>query len=98
MAAGLSTLLTNAVALFAIVPLALSLHRLTGLPINRFVIFIALAVNAGSILTPFGNPQTLFLWQVSGVSFEAFVWTLAPLLCLFDGRAAGTDDLGIQAA
>jgi Na+/H+ antiporter NhaD/arsenite permease-like protein len=79
LAAGLSTLLTNDVALFVVVPLALSLHKLAPLPIKRLVIFIALAVNAGSILTPLGNPQNLFLWQTSGVSFGAFVWALAPL-------------------
>ena len=40
---------------------------------------IALAVNAGSVLTPLGNPQNLFLWQTSGVSFGRFVGALAPL-------------------
>lgn len=79
LAAALSTLLTNDVALFAVVPLTLSLHKLTPLPIKRLILFIALAVNAGSILTPLGNPQNLFLWQTSGVSFGAFVWALAPL-------------------
>jgi Na+/H+ antiporter NhaD/arsenite permease-like protein len=79
LAAALSTVLTNDVALFAIVPLALSLHRLAPLPIKRLVIVIAISVNAGSILTPLGNPQNLFLWQRSGVSFGAFVWALLPL-------------------
>lgn len=79
LAAALSTLLTNDVALFVVIPLTLSLHQLTPLPLRRLVIFIALAVNAGSILTPLGNPQNLFLWQTSGVSFGAFVWALAPL-------------------
>ncbi|SAK43948.1 transporter [Caballeronia temeraria] len=79
LAAGLSTVLTNDVALFAVVPLALSLHKLAPLPIKRLVIVIALSVNAGSILTPLGNPQNLFLWQTSGVGFPAFVWTMLPL-------------------
>jgi Na+/H+ antiporter NhaD/arsenite permease-like protein len=79
LAAALSTLLTNDVALFVVVPLTLSLHELATLPIRRLVIFIALAVNAGSILTPLGNPQNLFLWQTSGVSFGRFVWAMAPL-------------------
>jgi Na+/H+ antiporter NhaD/arsenite permease-like protein len=79
LAAALSTLLTNDVALFVVVPLVLSLNRLTPLPIKRLIVFIALAVNAGSILTPLGNPQNLFLWQTSGVSFGRFVWALAPL-------------------
>jgi Na+/H+ antiporter NhaD/arsenite permease-like protein len=79
LAAGLSTLLTNDVALFAVVPLALSLNKLAPLPMKRLVIVIALAVNAGSVLTPLGNPQNLFLWQTSGVSFGGFVWALLPL-------------------
>jgi Na+/H+ antiporter NhaD/arsenite permease-like protein len=79
LAAALSTLLTNDVALFAVVPLTLSLNKLAPLPVKRLVIFIAVAVNAGSILTPLGNPQNLFLWQTSGVSFGAFVGALLPL-------------------
>lgn len=75
----LSMLVTNDVALFVVVPLVLSLHALTALPVKRLTIFLALAVNAGSILTPLGNPQNLFLWQVGGASFGAFVWALAPL-------------------
>lgn len=79
LAAALSMFVTNDVALFVVVPLVLSLHALTPLPVKRLTIFIALAVNAGSILTPLGNPQNLFLWQVGGVSFGRFVWALAPL-------------------
>jgi Na+/H+ antiporter NhaD/arsenite permease-like protein len=78
-AAALSMLLTNDVALFVVIPLVLSLHKLVPLPTKRLVIVIALAVNAGSVLTPLGNPQNLFLWQTGGVSFPAFVWALAPL-------------------
>ena len=79
LAAGLSMLVTNDVALFVVIPLVLSLNRLTPLPVKRLTIFTALAVNAGSILTPLGNPQNLFLWQTSGVSFGAFVYALLPL-------------------
>ncbi len=75
----LSTLLTNDVALFVVVPLTLALCRATGLPVARWVIFEALAVNAGSALTPVGNPQNLFLWQLSGVSFARFVACMLPL-------------------
>jgi Na+/H+ antiporter NhaD/arsenite permease-like protein len=79
LAALLSMLVTNDVALFVVVPLVLSLNRLTPLPVKRLAIFAALAVNAGSILTPLGNPQNLFLWQTSGVPFGRFVLELAPL-------------------
>ncbi len=78
-AAALATWLTNDVALFVVVPLMVSLRALTPLPFRRLVIVVALAVNAGSIATPFGNPQNLFLWQLSGVSFGRFVLTLGPL-------------------
>ncbi|MFT0173467.1 SLC13 family permease [Paraburkholderia mimosarum] len=82
LAAALSMIVTNDVALFVVVPLVLSLHKLAPLPLKRLVIVIAIAVNAGSVLTPIGNPQNLFLWQVSGVSFARFIIELAPL-CAF---------------
>lgn len=78
-AAVLSMWLTNDVALFVVVPLMVSLRELTPLPFRRLVIVVALAVNAGSIATPLGNPQNLFLWQLSAVSFGRFVVTLGPL-------------------
>ena len=81
-AALLSMVLTNDVALFVVVPLTLGLCRLTGMPLSRLVILEALAVNAGSALTPIGNPQNLFLWQLSGVSFLAFVTHMLPLVLL----------------
>ncbi|KVL86722.1 citrate transporter [Burkholderia stagnalis] len=78
-AAVLSMWLTNDVALFVVVPLMISLRALAPLPFRRLVIVVALAVNAGSVATPLGNPQNLFLWQLSGVSFGRFVLTLGPL-------------------
>ncbi|MDE1989516.1 MAG: anion transporter [Betaproteobacteria bacterium] len=78
-AAALSTVLTNDIALFVMVPLTLSLRNLAGLPIARLVIFEALAVNAGSMLTPIGNPQNILLWQLSHRSFLAFTAMMAPL-------------------
>lgn len=76
----LSTVLTNDVALFVIVPLTVGLRQVAKLPVTRLVIFEALAVNAGSALTPIGNPQNLFLWHQSGLSFGAFVWQMAPMV------------------
>ncbi|VVE51974.1 citrate transporter [Pandoraea aquatica] len=78
-AAALSTLLTNDVALFAVVPLAQSLARIAPVRIERLIIFLALAVNAGSSLTPLGNPQNLFLWQHSGMGFGAYVVMMTPV-------------------
>jgi len=78
-AALLSTFLTTDVALFIVVPLTLTLRKLCEIPVNRLIIFEALAVNAGSLLTPIGNPQNILLWGRSGLSFAAFTWQMAPL-------------------
>ena len=107
----LATILTNDVALFVVVPLTLSLQgagqnvgqgarpATARLPLTRLVIFEALAANAGSALTPIGNPQNLYLWQQSRVSFAAFTGAMLPLAllllpplllltaCAFSGRA-----------
>ncbi|WBM69460.1 SLC13 family permease [Buttiauxella sp. WJP83] len=78
-AALLSTFLTNDVALFIIVPLTITLKKMCAIPINRLIIFEALAVNAGSMLTPIGNPQNILLWGRTGLSFGEFSWQMAPL-------------------
>lgn len=78
-AALLSAVITNDVALFVLVPLCLSLARLSGLPVGRLIIFLALAVNAGSSISPIGNPQNLLLWQASGLSFLQFLLMMLPL-------------------
>lgn len=79
LAALLSAVITNDVALFILIPLLLSLHRLSPLPLTRLTIFLALAVNAGSSLSPIGNPQNLFIWQASGMSGITFVKMMTPL-------------------
>jgi Na+/H+ antiporter NhaD/arsenite permease-like protein len=78
-AAILSAIVTNDVALFVTVPLTLALSRLAPLPVGRFVIFQALAVNAGSAVSPVGNPQNLYLWQLSETGFGAFVMVMLPV-------------------
>ena len=78
-AALLSTFLTNDVALFIVVPLTLTLKKWCALPVSRLIIFEALAVNAGSLLTPIGNPQNILLWGRSGLSFLEFSGQMAPL-------------------
>lgn len=77
--AALAAVVTNDVALFIVVPLTLSLRTVAALPVGRLVIFEALAVNAGSTLSPVGNPQNLFLWQSSPLGFAEFTWMMLPL-------------------
>ena len=80
--AGLSALVTNDVSLFLLVPLTCSLAAQARLPLARLVVLEALAVNAGSALTPIGNPQNLFLWQSSGMGFAAFVVMMTPVVVI----------------
>ncbi|MGA9853871.1 MAG: SLC13 family permease [Gammaproteobacteria bacterium] len=74
----LAMLLTNDIALFVVVPLTLRLGELAKLPVRRLVIFEALAVNAGSMFTPIGNPQNILLWQLSGMHFARFMLNMLP--------------------
>ncbi|MEX1212436.1 MAG: SLC13 family permease [Balneolaceae bacterium] len=76
----LSAFITNDVALFIVVPLTLGLGAVAELPMGRLVIFEAFAVNAGSAISPIGNPQNLFLWQASGATIPEFLWAMGPLV------------------
>ncbi|HJU08377.1 MAG TPA: SLC13 family permease [Rhodanobacteraceae bacterium] len=78
LSAVLASVLTNDVALFLIVPLTLAIDAIARIPRTRLVIFEALAVNAGSTLSPIGNPQNLLLWQHSGLAFPQFTLALLP--------------------
>jgi di/tricarboxylate transporter len=80
--AALSMFLTNDVALFVVVPLTLGLRATMALPTTRLIVFEALAANAGSALTPIGNPQNLFLWQISQISFGSYCLSMLPLLAI----------------
>ncbi|MBC7659905.1 MAG: anion transporter [Chitinophagaceae bacterium] len=79
-AALLSMVLTNDVALFVLIPLTLSMCKTSELLATKIIIFEALAVNAGSSLTPIGNPQNLFLWQRFNLSIGTFLYQMALLV------------------
>jgi len=78
-AAVLSMVLTNDVSLFVLVPLTVAIGSLSNLPVLRMVVLEALAVNAGSTLSPIGNPQNLLLWQHSQLPFLRFVLAMLPV-------------------
>ncbi len=83
-----SMVVTNDVALLAIVPITLSLHVADK---EWLVILEALAANAGSALSPFGNPQNLFLYWHYDIPFRQFLTAIAPFslayLILLSGAA-----------
>ncbi len=79
-----SMLITNDVALLTFVPLTfvmLSGAR-QGWIVMLTVILQTVAANTGSMLTPLGNPQNLFLFGNMSVSFFSFVLTLLPYTLL----------------
>jgi len=59
----LSMFLTNDITLFILVPLTLAFSSQIKNDLTKLVIFEAIAVNVGSELTPFGNPQNIFLFR-----------------------------------
>lgn len=74
----LSMVLTNDVSLFLLVPLTVAIGGISNLPVLRMVVLEALAVNAGSTLSPIGNPQNLLLWQSARLPFLGFVHGMLP--------------------
>ncbi|NOZ83990.1 MAG: hypothetical protein GXP60_04160 [Epsilonproteobacteria bacterium] len=76
----LSMFITNDAALIVIVPLTLAL---TTDRKDILVILEALAANAGSALTPFGNPQNLFIYWFYNIQPKTFVLSIAPFSMIF---------------
>ena len=87
-----SMLLTNDVALITFVPFALLTLKMTKMEHMMIKIVVAqtIAANLGSMLTPMGNPQNLYLYGLSGMNMGAFIKLMLPytiasalLLCVF---------------
>lgn len=86
-----SMLLTNDVALITFVPFALLTLKMGEKEeiIIPVVVAQTIAANLGSMLTPMGNPQNLYLYGISGMSMGEFVMLMLPytlvsavLLCI----------------
>ena len=76
-----SMFVTNDVALLTFVPLALVIGKTLQLDMERIIILQTLAANLGSMLTPPGNPQNLFLYAHYNYSAGRFFCVMA-LPCL----------------
>lgn len=82
-----SMLITNDVALLTFVPFAVMLFAMTGeekllIPV---VVLQTIAANLGSMLTPIGNPQNLYLYSAYAFSPTDFVLRMLPLSALSAG-------------
>ena len=82
-----SMFVTNDVALLTFVPLALVIGKTLKMDMERIIILQTLAANLGSMLTPPGNPQNLFLYAHYAYTAGSF---------LRDG-CAGNNFVGISA-
>lgn len=79
-----SMLITNDVALITFVPFAIEVVKKSGksnylIPI---VVLQTIAANLGSMLTPVGNPQNLYLYSLSGMPLGEFILLVLPYTVL----------------
>ncbi len=86
-----SMLITNDVALITFVPFGIMILSITGQTkyFIRVIVLQTIAANLGSMLTPVGNPQNLFLYSKYDISFQEFLKITYPytlvsfvLLCI----------------
>ncbi|MCQ2447957.1 MAG: citrate transporter [Oscillibacter sp.] len=78
-----SMVITNDVALITFVPLTLTIVDLLDMAERKewiipIVVMQTIAANLGSMLTPIGNPQNLYLYGRSGMSAPAFFSLMLP--------------------
>lgn len=76
--------ITNDVALITFVPFALEILSAAGLEkrIMKVVVLQTIAANLGSMLTPIGNPQNLYLYSLTGMGLMEFILFMMPLTLL----------------
>lgn len=82
-----SMIITNDVALITFVPFTFVLFDMLGQTEEKkwlipVVILQTIAANLGSMLTPIGNPQNLYLYGKSGMAFEKFILLMLPYTVL----------------
>ena len=89
-----SMFITNDVALITFVPLALLILNMAKMnsSLCYTMALMTIAANLGSMLTPIGNPQNLYLYSSSGLSLGSFLLLMLPytiiaavllLICIF---------------
>ena len=83
----MSMVITNDVALITFVPFTIAVMGRAEAGIKerwllKTVVMQTIAANLGSMLTPIGNPQNLYLFGLSGLGVGAFVWLMLPYTLL----------------
>ena len=83
----MSMIVTNDVALITFVPFTIVILNMTGNEtknslIIKIVVMQTVAANLGSMLTPIGNPQNLYLHGISGMGVGEFMAMMLPYTAL----------------
>ena len=75
-----SMFITNDVALLTFVPFSIITLSISNRKDLYIIVIVleTLAANLGSMLTPLGNPQNLYLYSLSGMSMAAFIKLMLP--------------------
>ena len=92
-----SMFITNDVALITFVPFAIEVYGISGKKdkLATVVVLQTIAANLGSMLTPLGNPQNLYLYSLTGMGLGEFILTILPytalslallVVCVFIGK------------
>lgn len=81
---GFSMLITNDVALITFIPFTIEVIAMAGMKnyLIRIIVLQTIASNLGSMLTPIGNPQNLYLFSFSGMSLGNFISLMLPYTIL----------------
>ena len=79
-----SMLITNDVALITFVPFAIMVLSMSGQKgmLVPVIVLQTIAANLGSMLTPIGNPQNLYLYSAFSLSMGTFLLYMLPLTVL----------------
>ncbi len=79
-----SMLITNDVSLITFVPFSVLILNMAGLPelMIPVIVLQTIAANLGSMATPIGNPQNLYLYSSFGLSAGELVGYMFPLTAL----------------
>ena len=80
----LSMLITNDVALITFVPFTITIFKDEKYKdtLLSLIVIETIAANLGSMLTPIGNPQNLYLFSLSNMSVKKFIYIMLPITIL----------------
>ena len=79
-----SMIITNDVTLITFVPFTILVFRMIQkeAKVLKLIVLETIAANLGSMATPIGNPQNLYLYSVSGISLAQFAKAVLPYAAL----------------